>query len=125
VSVQYPPLSRLEANERIELILESMTDRFFAFDSEWRFTHFQQACNWSKHFELDAQLHMIGIESSRSSNELDAALYRIMGSAEQCCRTCSRAKRNCRGSTRVRLRVAHRRRWRRRVRHEPRHSRPL
>lgn len=31
-----------KANERLEMILDSMTDRFFAFDKEWRFTYFNK-----------------------------------------------------------------------------------
>jgi PAS domain S-box-containing protein len=30
------------ANERVEMILDSITDRFFAFDKEWRFTYFNR-----------------------------------------------------------------------------------
>jgi PAS domain S-box-containing protein len=32
--------ARREANERIELFLESITDRFFAIDKEWRYAYF-------------------------------------------------------------------------------------
>jgi PAS domain S-box-containing protein len=32
-----------EANERVEMILNSITDRFFAFDKEWRITAFNKA----------------------------------------------------------------------------------
>jgi PAS domain S-box-containing protein len=31
-----------EANERLEMILNSITDRFFGFDNEWRFTYFNK-----------------------------------------------------------------------------------
>lgn len=31
-----------KTNERLEMILDSITDRFFAFDSEWRYTHFNK-----------------------------------------------------------------------------------
>jgi PAS domain S-box-containing protein len=31
-----------EANERVEMVLDSMTDNFFAFDSEWRLTRFNK-----------------------------------------------------------------------------------
>jgi PAS domain S-box-containing protein len=41
-----------QANERVEMILSSITDRFFAFDSQWRFTY----CN--KHGE--EQLRALG-----------------------------------------------------------------
>jgi PAS domain S-box-containing protein len=40
------------ANARVEMILDSMTDRFFALDSEWRYTYF------NKHAE--AQLEILG-----------------------------------------------------------------
>jgi PAS domain S-box-containing protein len=41
-----------EANERVEMILDSITDRFFAFDSEWRYMHF------NKHAET--QIRVLG-----------------------------------------------------------------
>jgi PAS domain S-box-containing protein len=31
-----------EANERVEMILDSITDRFFALDKEWRYIHFNK-----------------------------------------------------------------------------------
>ncbi len=31
-----------EANERVKMVLDSITDRFFAFDSEWRYTYFNR-----------------------------------------------------------------------------------
>lgn len=31
-----------EAHQRAEMILDSISDRFFSFDKEWRFTHFNQ-----------------------------------------------------------------------------------
>ncbi len=31
-----------ESNDRVEMILDSITDRFFAFDSEWRYTRFNE-----------------------------------------------------------------------------------
>ena len=33
---------RRDANERVETILDSITDRFFALDREWRFTYFNK-----------------------------------------------------------------------------------
>jgi PAS domain S-box-containing protein len=41
-----------KTHERVDMILESITDRFFAFDSEWRYTHF------NKHAE--EQLKVLG-----------------------------------------------------------------
>ena len=41
-----------KAKERVETILESLTDNFFALDNEWRFTHF------NKHAE--EQLRLLG-----------------------------------------------------------------
>jgi PAS domain S-box-containing protein len=31
-----------EANEKVKMVLDSITDRFFAFDSEWRYTYFNR-----------------------------------------------------------------------------------
>ena len=31
-----------KANERVEMVLESITDNFFAVDNEWRYTHFNK-----------------------------------------------------------------------------------
>jgi PAS domain-containing protein len=31
-----------KAHERVEIILDSITDKFFAFDSEWRYTYFNK-----------------------------------------------------------------------------------
>jgi PAS domain S-box-containing protein len=43
---------RREANERVEMVLDSITDKFFAVDNEWRYTSF------NKHAE--EQLHVLG-----------------------------------------------------------------
>ncbi|HEY4050053.1 MAG TPA: PAS domain S-box protein [Acidobacteriaceae bacterium] len=69
-----------KANERLEMILNSITDRFFAFDEEWRFTYF------NKHAE--EQLRLIGKEPASligkvlwdefPSPAADEALHRAM-----------------------------------------------
>src|SRR6266850_78545 len=64
-----------KAKERVETILESITDKFFAVDSEWRYTHF------NKHAE--EQLRLLGKNPANLSGKVLWDEFPNPGSAEQ------------------------------------------
>src|SRR5882672_321710 len=64
-----------KAKERVETILESITDKFFAVDSEWRYTHF------NKHAE--EQLRLLGKNPANLIGKVLWDEFPNPGSAEQ------------------------------------------
>jgi PAS domain S-box-containing protein len=63
-----------EAKERVEMILESITDNFFALDNEWRFTRFNQ--------HAERQLRVLGKDPASLIGKILWDVFPNPGSAE-------------------------------------------